>query len=160
LLDLLELESQAEARQVVERVARLSPAEAEASGYALCGLVMRDGHGGLGGRYIVTLGRRNPNERLPWTRLGPGTPVVPSPLGQRRAEGLRGVMVDREDFRVRVALNEPPEEEAEQWRVDVAPDQAARERQRQALERARSAKRDRFAELRAVLLGQEKPRFD
>src|SRR4051794_20886721 len=59
LADLLELESEAEARQVLERIRRLPPDEAERSGDCLVGLVVRDEYAGLGGRVLVTLGKRD-----------------------------------------------------------------------------------------------------
>jgi superfamily I DNA and/or RNA helicase len=160
-LSLLELESQAEARQVVERVRRLPPAEAETTGHSLIDLVPRDSYAGLGGRFLLALGKRNPEQRLPWTRLGAGTPVVVSVQGQRRGEGCRGVVVERETTLIRVAFNDPIDEEAPGtfFRLDIAPDEAARLRQRQALERARSSQRGRLAELRAVLLGERSPEF-
>ena len=45
------------------------------------------------------------------------------------------------------------------FRVDLADDEAARLRQRQALDRAGAAKGDRLAELRGVLLGEAPPAF-
>jgi superfamily I DNA and/or RNA helicase len=160
LSNLLELESQAEARQVVERVARLPPAQAEATGHSLVDLVVRDGYAGLGGRFVLVLARRSGD--LPWTRLGTGTPVVLSVQGSRPGEGCRGVVSERDGGAVRVAFNDPPDEEAPGtlFRLDVAPDEAARNRQRQGLERAAGAKRNRLAELRAVLLCQAEPSFD
>src|SRR4051812_16073497 len=158
LARLLELESEAEARQLVERVRRLAPAQAEATGHSLVDLVVRDGYGGLGGRFLLTLAKRN--AELPWTRLGHGTPVVLSEQGGR-GEGWRGVVSERERGFVRVAFDDPPEDDnpGTLYRLDVAPDEAARLRQRQALDRAASAKRDRLAELRAVLLGEAAPAF-
>src|SRR5262245_244041 len=91
LAGLLELESEAEARQVAERVRRLPPAEAEATGHSLVDLVVRDGHAGLGGRFLLALGKRS-GAALPWTRLGAGTPVVLSAQGRRGADGWRGVV--------------------------------------------------------------------
>jgi superfamily I DNA and/or RNA helicase len=160
LADLLELESEAKARQLVERVRRLPPAEAEATGHSLVDLAVRDSYAGLGGRLILCLGKRDRQARLPWTRLGAGAPVVLSALGGR-GEGRRGVVAEREDGQVRVAFNEPPDEEepGALYRLDVAPDEAARIRQRQALDRAAGAKRSRLAELRAVLLGVAEPAF-
>lgn len=159
LTALLELESEAEARQVVERVQRLPPAEAEATGHSLVDLVVRDTYAGLGGRMILVLGKRNVQARLPWTRLNSGTPVVLSVQGARRAEGDRGIVVERGDAAVQVAFNEPPDEAdaGTLFRLDVAPDEAVRLRQRRALEQAAAAKRDRLAELRQVLLGEAEP---
>jgi superfamily I DNA and/or RNA helicase len=161
LTSLLELESQAEARQVAERVRTLPPAEAEAAGHSLVDLLCHDTYAGLGGRCLLVLGKRNREQRLPWTRLGPGTPVVLTVQGERSGQGYRGVVVERESTAVRVAFDDPPDEDGPGtgFRLDIAPDEAARLRQRQALQRARTARRDRLAELRGVLLGERLPEF-
>src|SRR5262249_7430505 len=62
---LLELESAAEAEQALQQAQRLSPAEAERSGDCLIGLVVRDEQPGLGGRFILTLTKRDPAQPLP-----------------------------------------------------------------------------------------------
>ena len=87
LAELLELESQAEARQILERIRRLSPGDAEQSGDCLVDLVVRDEYAGLGGRTLLTLGKRNPNEPLPWTRL----PLI----RQRQLRDLLGQLLAR-----------------------------------------------------------------
>src|SRR5262245_25523763 len=112
LARLLELESEAEARQLVERVRKLPPARAESTGHSLVDLVVRDGYAGLGGRFLVTLAKRS--GELPWTRLGTGTPVVLSEQGGRGGgggEGWRGVVSERERGLVRVAFDDPPDED-------------------------------------------------
>jgi ATP-dependent RNA/DNA helicase IGHMBP2 len=158
LARLLDLESDAEARQVRERVARLGPAEAEKSGACLVDLVVQDEHAGLGGRVVLTLAKRERGRPLPWNRLQAGTPVLVSPEGG--SEGRRGVVCERAEQFLRVALNEPTEDErGRTYRVDASNDEAARIRQRQALERARAARGDRLAELRAVLLAERAPEF-
>jgi ATP-dependent RNA/DNA helicase IGHMBP2 len=155
---LLELESEAEARQVREQAQRLGAAEAEKSGQCLVDLVVQDEHAGLGGRFLLTLVKRQRGRPLPWTRLQVGTPVLVWPEGG--AEGRRGVVCERAEQFLRVALNEPTEERGTAtYRVDLANDEAARLRQRQALERARTARGDRLAELRAVLLGEREPEY-
>jgi superfamily I DNA and/or RNA helicase len=160
LTALLEMESDAEARQLLEASRRLSPAEAERSGDSLVDLVVADEYAGLGGRVIVAFVKRHRGP-LPWTRLGAGTPVLASPQGAKNATGRRGVVCEREENVLRVAFDEALEDDGEHplFRLDHAHDEAARLRQRQALQRARSAKGDRLAELRAVLLGEESPRF-
>lgn len=158
LARLLEMESEAEARQIREQVQRLAPAEAEQSGQCLVDLVLQDEYAGLGGRFVLTLAKRERGRSLPWTRLQAGTPVLVSP--QAGGEGRRGVVCERTEQVLRVALNEPTEPGyGGTYRVDLAHDEAARLRQRQALERARAAKGDRLAELRAVLLGERAPQF-
>jgi superfamily I DNA and/or RNA helicase len=158
LVELLELESQAEARQIQERIRRQNPGEAEAGGDCLLDLVVRDECAGLGGRSLLTLGKRNPNRPLPWTRLQSGTPVLLSPPGGG-PESWRGVVIERGDTFLRVAFDEPPDSEraSSAYRLDVAHDEVARLRQRQALDRARTARSDRLAELRDILLGDRPP---
>ena len=160
LRDLLELESDAEVRQTLERIRRLSAEDAERSGACLTDLIVHEEFAGLGGRFILTLTKRS-RQPLPWTRLGSGTPVVLSPHGGKAGSGFRGVISERTETFLRVAFNEPPDDERETpiYRVDLAHDEAARLRQRAALERARAAKRDRLAELRAILLGEVEPSF-
>ena len=159
LTALLELESEAQARQTLERMRRLSAAEAERGGDCLLDLVVRDEAAGLGGRFVLTLAKRG-GARLPWTRLQPGSPVLLSLQGKARDPGRRGVVCDREEALLRVAVNDPLDaDEDAVFRVDRADDETARLRQRTALERARSAKGDRLAELRGVLLGERPPDF-
>ncbi len=153
LLHLLALESEAEQQQALERVQRRSPADAEATGQALANLVLRDEYSGLGGRCIVTLSRRNPNERLPWTRLQVGSPVLLT-VQSAPGEGQRGVVCEREQTYLRVALDEPPELDGDVLRLDLSADETSTLRMRSALEQARAAKNDRLAELRAILLGE------
>jgi ATP-dependent RNA/DNA helicase IGHMBP2 len=160
LAGLLELESKAEAQKAYDEARKLSGPEAERSGTCLLGLVVQDEYAGLGGRYLLTLVKRD-RSALPWTRLNAGTPVLLSDQGRQGGSSWRGVVCDREEFVLRVALNEPPEDgrEVAAYRVDVVNDEAARLRQRQALDRARTAQKDRLAELRTVLLGEAAPDF-
>jgi superfamily I DNA and/or RNA helicase len=162
LAALLHIESEAEARQILERIRRLSAAEAEQSGDCLLDLVVLDEYSGLGGRVLLTLGKRDRSRPLPWTRLQAGTPVLLSVLGGKADTGWRGVVCERREQSICVALNDPPDDEREQpaYRLDLSSDEASRQRQRQALDRARSAHNDRLAELRAVLLGEVSPSFE
>jgi ATP-dependent RNA/DNA helicase IGHMBP2 len=161
LARLLELEAEEEAEQARQQSQRLSPAEAEAAGNSLVGLVVRDEHAGLGGRFILTLSKRDASRPLPWTRLQVGSPVLLSPEGVAAAAGLRGVVCERDARRVCVAVNEPPDDTGESptYRLDLAHDETARQRQRAALERTRTASRDRLAELRQVVMGEQAPSF-
>jgi len=156
LTHLLNLESQAEAQQILEDAGQ----GAERKGDSLVGLIVAEEASGLGGRFILTLAKRNRTMPLPWNRLEPGTPVLLSALG-KQGEGWRGVVCERNRMELRVALNEPPGEDdrAETYRLDLAADEAARQRQAAALARVRSATKDRLAELRRVLLGETTPVF-
>lgn len=160
LTRLLELEAEAEKQQALRDMQRLSPAAAEAAGGALTGLVIRDEDSGMGGRTLLTFGKRNQTLSLPWTRLGPGAPVILSEEGVS-GEGWRGIVtrVGRES--IQVAFSGWPEAEGERpsFRLDRSSDEISRQRQRQGLEKAAAASASRFAELRDVLLGLRAPAF-
>jgi DNA polymerase III delta prime subunit len=161
LTRLLELESQAEAKEIAQRSRRLSPAEAERTGTSLADLVVADEDTGLGGRYLVQLVKRK-RSPLPWTRLDVGSPVVLSPETKRPGDGYRGVVEQRGESFLRVALGNMPDDLAdhETWRLDLSSDEITTQRQRTALERAESACAERLAELRDVLLGVRAPEFN
>ncbi|MBL8045954.1 MAG: AAA family ATPase [Anaerolineales bacterium] len=158
---LLELEADAEKQAALRTLQRLSPVEAEASGHSLIQLVVRDEGVGLGGRCLLTLGKRNQTLTLPWTRLRVGTPVLLIEEGQP-ANSWRGVVSRLHKETIQIALPHWPEPEAERptFRLDLASDEIARQRQRQALEQARAASTQmRLGQLRTVLLGQQAPHF-
>jgi superfamily I DNA and/or RNA helicase len=161
LARLLELESRAEARQALERLQNLSAAEAEQSGNSLFGLVIKEQFTGLGGRFLLTLGKRSESQPLPWTRLGVGSPVLLSADKAKPGSGLRGIVCDRRDNWIRIAVNDSLDEDQEDatFRLDLSSDEVARLRQRAALDRAGTAQRDRLAELRRILLGEAAPEF-
>jgi superfamily I DNA and/or RNA helicase len=161
LARLLDLESRAEAQQAAERGRRLSPAESERAGTSLVDLVIADEDTGLGGRHLLQLAKRN-RAPLPWTRLGTGSPVMLSPALGGGHRGYRGVVYERTEKLVLVALGSISDElaEHETWRLDLSDDEVAMQRQKAALARARLARGDRLAELRDILLGQRSPQFD
>ncbi|HJN11742.1 MAG TPA: IGHMBP2 family helicase [Pirellulaceae bacterium] len=162
LMRLLDLEGVAEAEQVRRQRERLSPGKAEQSGLSLINLTVRDQEAGLGGRYILELCKRgSPAPRLPWSRLGIGSPIVLSERDQSETT-WRGVISNRFATAVKVALNIAPEFSADNpvLRLDLANDEIGRQRQRVALQRARGARGDRSAMLRDSLLGERPPAFD
>jgi DNA polymerase III delta prime subunit len=160
LARLLDLESQAEAREATERGRRLSSADAERTGTSLVDLVIADEDTGLGGRYLVQFVKRS-RSPLPWTRLNVGSPVVLSPQAAKGPANYRGVVYQRGEGSLHVALASTPDDlgDHDLWRLDLSSDEVAVERQRVALQRARLARGDRLAELRDVLLGQRQPAF-
>jgi ATP-dependent RNA/DNA helicase IGHMBP2 len=160
LLQLLALESAAEGARIVERAKRLSPAEAERAGDALVDMVVDDEDIGLGGRTILTFVKRNRTLRLPWTRLGTGSPVVITAVDPPDAGHVRGVVSERRDSTIRIALPEREElPDAELFRIDASRDEVTNERQRNALNRARDGGGERLPKLRRVLLGEHEPEF-
>jgi superfamily I DNA and/or RNA helicase len=162
LLAWIDQEAAAEAEASRVRMRKLSPAEAERTGASLVNLVIRDETTGLGSRVLVTLGKRDLSQRLPWTRLGVGSPVLLSEENAKDAESLRGIVSQRESHTIEVALSRWPEPLGERptFRIDLSSDEVARDRQRFALQRAQAAHHERLAELRSVLLGERAPKFD
>jgi len=160
LLRLLEMESASEAQQTAQRNRRLSPAEAERSGNTLLKLSIADEDAGLGGRYLVHL-VRGKSAPLPWTRLRVGSPVMLSPDPSSGDEGYRGVVCERDESCLTVALGDLPGglDDHDLWRLDISYDEVATRRQRSAIDRVAKARADRLAQLRDILLGQRAPYF-
>jgi ATP-dependent RNA/DNA helicase IGHMBP2 len=158
LIRLLEMEAEAEKQEALQDMQRRSPAAAEASGFTLTNLVIRDEDAGLGGRILLTLGKRNQMLPLPWTRLGSGAPVI---LSEDGASGWRGVVTRLNKDSIQVAFAQWPESETERpvFRLDRSSDEISRQRQRQGLDRARMAADSRLADLRDVVLGVRAPAF-
>jgi superfamily I DNA and/or RNA helicase len=160
LTRLLDLEAQAEAEQARSRLERLSSVDAEKTGQCLVDLVITDESSGLGGRCLLTLTKRNRSAALPMNRLQVGTPIVVSPEKSRRGAGQRGIVCERNEHFLRVAVGEPPDEdEGTTFRVALSSDEISRQRQRSAMQRARTASSERLADLRDVLLGDKPPAF-
>lgn len=158
---LVRMESEAAAEKSREDAARRTGDAAERTGESLVGLVVRDEEAGLGGRALVTLGKRGQSKRLPWTRLGVGAPVVLSEEAAKSSVAWRGVVADRTALTIQVALADFPEWSAEPatLRLDASVDEVARQRQLDALALASTARGERLADLANVLLGQRQPEF-
>lgn len=161
LARLLDVESAAEARQLAERASRQTGAQAECSGDCLVKLAIRDERPALGGRVSLTLGKRDQTQRLPWNRLGVGSPVLLTEEGTGGSENWRGVVCRRDAETLDVALAESPEAKADRptFRLDLSSDEISRQRQLAALHEAQRAERGRLTQLRDVLLGQRLPQF-
>jgi len=166
LIHLLDLEAEAEKQQMLHELRLRSPAEAELSGNSLTSLIIREEDAGLGGRVLLTFGKRGNHVNLPWTRLGIGAPVLLSEENNNgeanlAVQGWRGVVSDLDKESIQVAFSQWPEPVAERpvFRLDHASDEISRQRQRQALEKARLASENRLAALRDVLLINQPPEF-
>lgn len=162
---LLELETRAQVEEALER-RRLGGAER--AGEALSRLRLSGEDAIVGGYTQLTFTGRDPKSRLPWSRLRPGAPVrlTPEIPGVTRAggssPGWNGVVSRLDRDRVQVAFHEYPElpEEANEFRLDLANDEAATKRQRYALEDVRQAKTGRLAELRLRLVDPSQAKLE
>ncbi|MDA0660070.1 MAG: AAA domain-containing protein [Planctomycetota bacterium] len=153
----IEWESAAEAQRLTERRKRIgkSDSDAERSGETIVDLVVEDSESGLGGRYLLTLVKRNRTLPLPWTRLKVGSPVILSSVDESE-EPCSAIVCGRTPRSLQVALEEWPD--GERFRVDLAPDEVTRKRQLAALKAALVA-RGRTGQLRQMLLGHRLPQF-
>lgn len=157
---LLDLEADAE-EEATRKAAQSETATRD--GAALTGLVLRESEFGLGGRLLLTFTRGGRNDPFPPNRLQPGAPVVLSQTGtHRRRPTYRGVVYDRDFTSIGVAIDPPDDDPSDDatYRLDLSADEVSRLRQQEALRRAASARGDRLAELRDVLLGEREPVFD
>lgn len=158
---LLDLEAKAE-QDEARRRAQSEEGSPVGDGTTLTKLVLRDSEFGLGGRLLLTFGRKTLGEAIPPSRLGPGSPVVLNQTNvNRRVPSYRGVIYDRDHASIGVAIDPPDDELPDEatWRIDLSPDEVSRLRQQDALRRAASADGDRLAELRFVLVGEREPEF-
>jgi superfamily I DNA and/or RNA helicase len=169
LARLIQLEAEAEKQEDLRAMQRHESPGTESSGSCLLNLVIRDQDAGLGGSVLLTLGKRNQNLPLPWTRLGTGTPVIFSEEGTgappEGAAGWRGIVSRLQKDSIQVAFAGWPEagllseSERPTFRLDRSSDEISRQRQRQGLEKARAAQDTRLAALRDVLLARQPPAF-
>jgi len=157
----LQLEAEAEAEQLRARAQRMSGREAERLGNTLIEMAIEEETAGLGGRWLITFCKRNRTMKLPWNRFGRGTPVVLTSQESDDKTLLRGIVADRDDRTITIALATVPDdyEDVPAWRIDYAPDERARERQRDALRSARDSERGRLPQWRKLLLGEKAPVF-
>jgi len=164
LARLLDLEAEAEKLETIRALEKQSPVEAEASGSSLINLVIREEDAGMGGRILLTFGKRNENLNLPWSRIGNGSPVILSEEGlhTKDAPSWRGIVSRAHKDTIQVAFTQWPETDSDRptFRLDRSTDEISRQRQRLALESARSAKGTRLAILRDVLIGKQSPLFE
>jgi ATP-dependent RNA/DNA helicase IGHMBP2 len=152
----ISMESEAERLRMNERIRSRDHRNAESRGDTLLDLAIQDHRMGLGGRYLVTFGKRNRTQSLPWNRFRVGTPVVASDEVSQDEAGY-GIVCSRTQDRVEVAFDEWPE--ADRFRLDLSPDEITRNRQLSALKNVQVAK-GRTSQLRDVLLGLREPKFD
>ena len=152
----LALESEAEVQRMAERRKLFGSAKAERSGESILDLTILDHGRGLGGRHLITLGKRNRTAPMPWHRLSAGSPVVVSNFGDDDGASLSGVVSRRKPDSLQIALDHWPDWEI--FRVDLAADEVTRQRMMSAIHTAMQS-RGRLAEIRKTLMGERPPEF-
>ncbi len=157
MMEWLALESQAEVERMAERRQRRNAHDAEKSGETILDLAIKDHKQGLGGRFLVTFGRRNQERPMPWHRLRVGSPVVVTEYpDEKNGESLQGVVSEKKMNTLQVALNCFPDGRG--FRVDLTADEITRQRQLAAITTAKDS-RGRLGHLRQILMGDKNPRF-
>ena len=152
----LEMESEAEQVRLEERRKIRSSAEAERGGETLLDMVIRSHGTGLGGRYLLTLQKRRPADRLPWHRFKVGSPVILSPDTDGSGRSMQGVVSGRRIDSLEIAVDDWPE--SDRLRIDMSPDEVTRKRQVGAMDTAEKASGE-LGRLRDMLLYDRPPAF-
>lgn len=161
LARLLQLEAAAEAQQLAEQARKRTGPNAERSGNCLVKLAIRDEQPAFGGRVLLTLGKRDQTQSLPWNRLGVGTPILLTEENVNSTVNWRGLVSRRDQQTVDLVLQQSPEPEQDRptFRIDLASDEISRQRMAAALQQAGAADRGRLAQLRDALLGSRPLKF-
>ena len=150
----LALEAKAEQAQIAQQ-----DRQSESS---ISRLVIKNEEVGLGGQILVRLTARNPQQSLPFSRLGNGSPIILLEEGVRDGKGWRGVITQMRRHQIEVALNHFPDptNDKPSFRVQLSSDAIARQRMERAMAQISAARGNRMAELRDILLGKEGAMFD
>ena len=152
----LAMESEAELERMAERRKARDSAQAEKSGETLLDLVIEDSDSGLGGRHLLTLVKRNREQRMPWHRLRVGSPVVMSTYPNEDGDSYQGVVSAKKNNSIQVALSRYPE--GRQFRIDLSADEVTRRRLLAAINMVKESK-GRLGHLRDIAMGETRPEF-
>ncbi|MBN2047265.1 MAG: IGHMBP2 family helicase [Anaerolineaceae bacterium] len=166
LARLIEMEAEAEKQETIRLLQNQSPSDAEKTGFSLVHLVIRESDAGLGGRVLLTLGKRNQILELPWNRLDTGTPVLLTDEHSvkeslENANSWRAVVSRKQKETIEIALDDFAEPDGDHafFRIDRSSDEIARQRQLKALAQIEAETGSRAADLRDLLLGRITPHY-
>ncbi len=147
----LDLETDAERERMAERRKTRSRADAERRGETLLDLVIADHDTGLGGRFLLTLVKRNRTIELPWNRFRVGSPVLITTDDTDASPATFGVVSRRTGQALQVATEDWPEGDV--FRLDMSSDEVTRLRQLSAMNSVLSA-RGRLAQAARCAAGR------
>src|SRR5262249_31390312 len=157
---LLLLERRAEEERLSSERAELSQGEREGRGLSAADLEAVDEDVGLGGRFLVTLGRAT---GLPWRNpFGPGDVVQARPRRADTAPPEPALVVRGGRDRVQLAFDRAPPDFVRSGRLalDLVADDVTFARADAAVVEVASGDRDAAGRRRGVLLGTQAPRFE
>lgn len=157
---LLAVERRAEEQRLALERAQLPQGEREARGLSAANLEALEEEVGLGGRFLVTLGRAG---GLPWRNpFSPGDVVQARPRRDEVAPPERAVVVRGGRDRVTLAFDRPPPEFVRSGRLvlDLVADDVTFGRSDAAVAEVAAGDRGAPGRLRRLLLGAEPPRLE
>ena len=150
------MESEAEIERMAERRKARDSSRAEKSGETLLDLVIEDSNSGLGGRHLLTLVKRNREQRMPWHRLRVGSPVVLTTFPDEDENSLQGVVSAKKNNSIQVAFTRYPE--GNRFRIDLSADEVTRRRLLAAITLVKDS-RGRLGHLRDIATDEATPEF-
>ncbi|MBI3552632.1 MAG: AAA family ATPase [Elusimicrobia bacterium] len=163
LLELLELEREAEKAENLRELQKFPIATREALGKTVAGLTLDGMEGGLAGMTMLTLSRAPAGEELaPFHSISSGDIVlVTFPPGSDPG-AIEGTMYQVDEYRATVALNGPPPSAPRggQFQIDLLGSDATYRRMKKALVHVCETKKTRAAELREIFIGEKKPEIE
>ena len=150
------MESEAEIERMAERRKARDSSRAEKSGETLLDLVIEDSNSGLGGRHLLTLVKRNREQRMPWHRFRVGSPVVLTTFPDEDENSLQGVVSAKKNNSIQVAFTRYPE--GNRFRIDLSADEVTRRRLLAAITLVKDS-RGRLGHLRDIATDEATPEF-
>jgi ATP-dependent RNA/DNA helicase IGHMBP2 len=157
---LLAREREAEKARLAALAESLSLSEREEHGLSVLDLESIEEEVGLGGRYLLTLGRAD-RRPLP-TRLHNGDLVAVLPRRAEVKEPARALISRATSTRIQLAFDRapPPYVHEGLLRLDIVPNDVTYDRLRAGLQRIKAMDKGAERRKREVVLGNEPPRFD
>ena len=129
---------------------------------SLSNLVIKSEDVTLAGRIVMRLSPKNEQQRLPWSKLSTGTPIILSSNDAPAEQTQRGIISQMRRSYVEIILNHALELEGERplFTIHRSADAVGRQRMVQALTRMAAARGNRMAELRDIILGKQAALFE
>ncbi len=163
LLELLDLERDAEKAENLRELQKYPIATREALGKTVTGLTLDGMEGGLAGMTMLTLSRVPAGEELvAFHNISSGDIVlVTFPPGSDPGQ-IEGTMYQVDEYRSTVALNGPPPTAPRggRFQIDLLGSDATYRRMKKALVHVSETKKTRAAELREIFIGEKKPELE
>ncbi len=158
LLKLLEIEAEECTKLSSANLRQSQENHRDASSSSLTNLIVTGDDTGFGGQLYLTLAPKN-QQRLPPTRIRVGSPVLLTEINQQVSRPGIVCRVARESVQIALTEDIPPSMDDTVFRLDLADDNIASQREQMAVTRVASASGNRLAELRDIIVGATQLQF-